>query len=192
MQSKAYKPAPVGQVYRTQGFLWDLFGMRRRDVDRSSTSVPVEPDGPSSRLEATPQRWGTYRTVCVRLCDGFYWPISHATTRDRFSRDAKQCERGCPNRSRLFYHPSGSDADALVDLNGGSYANLKNAFRYRTEYISDCTCKANPWEEEALARHRAYAEAAKASKEKPDTKTTVRASKAEPRSRWARTHERGD
>jgi hypothetical protein len=78
----------------------------------------------------------------------------------------------------------------LVDLNGGSYTDLKNAYRHRTEYVSDCTCKANPWEDEALARHRTYAEAAKASKEKEDAKASARASKSEPRSRWARAHER--
>src|SRR5436190_21216935 len=34
------------------------------------------------------------------------------------------------------------------------------------EYVADCTCRGNPWDEAALARHRAYAEAAQADKEK--------------------------
>ena len=28
---------------------------------------------------------GTYRTVCVRSCDGYYFPISYATTAERFA-----------------------------------------------------------------------------------------------------------
>ena len=32
---------------------------------------------------------GTYRTMCVRLCDGYYFPISFTTTRER---SRKGCE----------------------------------------------------------------------------------------------------
>jgi hypothetical protein len=57
---------------------------------------------------------------------------------------------------------SGSDdVEGMVDLKGIPYTQLKNALRYRTEYVRDCTCRGNPWDPEAIARHRAYAEAAK-------------------------------
>jgi len=99
-----------------------------------------------------------YRTVCVRLCDGFYWPLSYATTRDHFARDANRCEQACPNRSRMFVHrTSETDPTEMKDLKGEAYAKLKNAFRHQHEYVADCTCQGNPWDEEALARHRAYA-----------------------------------
>ena len=55
----------------------------------------------------------------------------------------------------------------MVDLKGLPYTQLKNALRYRTEYVQDCTCRGNPWDAEAIARHRAYAEAAKSASEKP-------------------------
>ena len=33
-------------------------------------------------------RWaGIFRTVCVRTCDGFYFPISYSTSPDRFRED---------------------------------------------------------------------------------------------------------
>src|SRR5262245_44547891 len=35
----------------------------------------------------------TYRTLCVRLCDGFYFPMSFATTRGKLEDDAGRCER---------------------------------------------------------------------------------------------------
>jgi hypothetical protein len=57
---------------------------------------------------------------------------------------------------------SGSDdVEGMVDLKGIPYTQLKNALRYRTEYVRDCTCRGNPWDPEAIARHRAYAEEAK-------------------------------
>jgi Protein of unknown function (DUF2865) len=101
----------------------------------------------------------TYKTVCVRLCDGFYFPISFATRRAQFARDAKQCERRCPTHSRLFVHQNpGDDVGAMVDLEGRPYHSLPKALLYRTQYVSDCTCRGNPWDEAALARHRAYAQ----------------------------------
>ena len=104
----------------------------------------------------------------MRLCDGFPIPISHATTRDRFSANAKQCEQSCPGRSRLFMVRSFAEGpDDSVDLQGQPYRKLATAFRYRNEYDASCTCRGNPWDEEALARHRAYAEAEKAGKAKP-------------------------
>ena len=39
---------------------------------------------------------GTFRTLCVRTCDGFYFPISYATTPARFAEDERTCQRLCP------------------------------------------------------------------------------------------------
>src|SRR3954469_12032226 len=39
---------------------------------------------------------GTFRTVCVRTCDGAYFPISFATTPGRFQDDEKSCKALCP------------------------------------------------------------------------------------------------
>ena len=38
----------------------------------------------------------TYRTLCVRTCDGYYFPISFSTVPDRFSEDERTCQRMCP------------------------------------------------------------------------------------------------
>ncbi len=48
----------------------------------------------------------------------------------------------------------------MNDLEGEPYSSLKNAFRYQKEYVANCTCQGNPWDEATLARHRAYAAAA--------------------------------
>jgi hypothetical protein len=105
---------------------------------------------------------GTYRTLCVRLCDGFYFPISYSTLRERFVADAKQCEQRCPSRSRLFVHRNpGEEVADMVDLQGRRYRSLPTAFLHQTKYVADCTCGGNPWDKAALVRHRGYAEMAK-------------------------------
>ena len=52
------------------------------------------------------QMGGTFRTICVRSCDGYYFPISFATTADHFRDDEQTCQRMCPAAEvRLYtYH----------------------------------------------------------------------------------------
>ncbi len=108
---------------------------------------------------------GTYRTVCVRLCDGYFFPISFATTPDRFAADEAACNSRCSSGARLYvYANPGAEPEDMRDLRGQPYMALKNAFLFRTSYVEACTCKPHPWEREALDRHRLYAERAQKSK----------------------------
>lgn len=101
---------------------------------------------------------GTYRTVCVRLCDGYYWPISFSTTPQGFYRDSERCESSCSSPAALYvYRNGGGDPETMADLYGRTYNRLKTAFLYRAQYDANCKCKADPWEKEAMDRHRMYA-----------------------------------
>jgi hypothetical protein len=86
---------------------------------------------------------GSYRTVCVRTCDGFYFPISFATSSDRFAEDEKVCQRSCPAAEvMLFAHRNpGEDVSQAVSVGGQLYSTLPNAFRYRTAFDSSCSCR---------------------------------------------------
>ena len=103
-------------------------------------------------------RSANYRTVCVRLCDGYYWPMSFATSPQSFAGDAVACQRSCNSPARLFvYRNPGQDPEQMVDLSGRPYARLDTAFRYRTTYDAACQCRPEPWSQEAQDRHRMYA-----------------------------------
>ena len=100
----------------------------------------------------------TYRTVCVRLCDGYFWPVSFATTEAYFDRDRAQCERGCGTPAKLYvYRNPGADPEAMHDLQGQPYSRLPTAFQFRTKFEPTCKCNAHPWEAEAQNRHKLYA-----------------------------------
>jgi Protein of unknown function (DUF2865) len=43
------------------------------------------------------------------------------------------------------------EVEQMVALDGDRYADLANAFRYRTEYVANCRCKPEPWSAEAKA-----------------------------------------
>ena len=100
-----------------------------------------------------------FGTFCVRLCDGFYWPLSHSTTSQNFGRDKVKCERSCPGAPvRLFVNPMpGGAPDVMQDLSGMPYPRLKTAFGFQTGYESSCRCTAQPWDQASKDRHRVYA-----------------------------------
>ena len=87
---------------------------------------------------------GTFRTVCVRSCDGFYFPISFATVPGRFPDDERTCKSLCPAAdANLFtYRNPGEDINSAVSINGQPYSSIPNAFHYRQEFSPTCSCKA--------------------------------------------------
>ena len=86
---------------------------------------------------------GTYRTICVRTCDGFYYPISFATSPDRFREDELACQRTCPAAevSLYTYHNPGEEVAQAVSLNGRLYTELPTAFSYRKALNPACSCR---------------------------------------------------
>jgi hypothetical protein len=86
---------------------------------------------------------GTFRTVCVRTCDGFYFPISYSTSPDHFREDEQSCQRMCPaaDVGLYTYHNPGEEIGQAVSLNGRLYTELPNAFQYRKALSSSCSCR---------------------------------------------------
>lgn len=117
------------------------------------------------------EQGGTYRTMCVRMCDGFYWPVSYATTRENFARDEAKCEKSCGSPARLFvYRNPGGEPEDMKSIDGELYSKLPTAFLFRTKYLDQCRCGPQPWDKEALQRHQVYAlEAAKRKGDKTAT-----------------------
>lgn len=113
--------------------------------------------------DQTPKRSSlkTHRTMCVRLCDGYYFPISYSTTSSRFEDDERACERSCASPAKLYvYRNPGEEPEDMVSLKGEAYSKLPTAFQFREKFNQACRCNPHPWEEAAMDRHRKYAEEA--------------------------------
>ena len=112
-------------------FLESLFG--------NNNNNPVAPPGADLGAQS-----GTYRTVCVRSCDGAYFPISFATVPGRFPDDERTCKALCPAAEATLYsyRNPGEDMNQAVSINGQAYSSSPNAFRYRQEFNPSCACKA--------------------------------------------------
>jgi hypothetical protein len=127
-----------GPQYRTAarqagGFFDQIFG-------RDSGEGEPAPSGDLANPEA---QGGSVRTVCVRTCDGYYFPISYATNASRFAQDEKTCQHMCPAAEvMLFSYPTqGADITQATSINGQPYTSLPNALKYRTEFNPSCSCK---------------------------------------------------
>lgn len=77
---------------------------------------------------------------CVRLCDGFAFPLGQTGIGEH--AQAAACRSACPGSETALYSlpPGARDLDQL--RNGlARYTSLPNAFRYRTALTQACTCK---------------------------------------------------
>ena len=102
---------------------------------RTSISTPSAPAAPIG---------GNYRTVCVRTCDGYFFPVSNAVAPQSFPTDVKRCAAMCPRaETKLFVHGLSGDAQTMFDRNGKRYSAQSYAFRHtRPDYrpSPSCTC----------------------------------------------------
>lgn len=139
-------------------------GTSEQEAQRQQVLVALSQNncGPQYRQAAAPQRnffenlfggnpmfggvdvsqGGTFRTLCVRTCDGYYYPISFATTPARFADDEQACRATCPNAEvSLYSHRTNEDVRQATSINGRLYTELPNAFKYRTHFDNACSCR---------------------------------------------------
>jgi len=121
--------APAAQAQDFFSALFGGFGRARAPY----VSMPFANDDGSVPVQRGP-RYGGGPAFCVRTCDGRYFPI---TASDNASR-AASCNSFCPaSETKLVY---GSNIDNAATETGKPYSELPNAFRYRNEIVTGCTC----------------------------------------------------
>ncbi len=127
-----YRNASQSQPPRQRGLLDTIFGGGWND---ESTWQGGAADMPSS---------STFRTMCVRTCDGYFFPISYATVPSRFGDDERTCKQLCPaSEATLYVHRNpGEEIAQAVSIGGQPYSEMPNAFKYRQAFNSACSCRA--------------------------------------------------
>jgi hypothetical protein len=154
------------------GGLFGWFGRGGSDEEEAA-----QPEGPVYR-SIDPN--GRYRSVCVRTCDGFFFPVSYQTYASHLAQDASVCQSSCAAPAELYvYRNPGQEIDQAISLNGTAYSDLPAAFKYRKEYITGCSCKANEYNPTAIEAANQKAEAAPAPG-KPGTKAPATTQAAAP------------
>ena len=110
-----------------------------RPWSRAERSRFDESDAPTTSAASEHRSWAGGQAVCVRLCDGGFFPIS---TRGDTGDEEATCSALCPDAPVALYHEqSGSDKiEDAVSAKGAPYTALPVALRYRTTLDNSCTC----------------------------------------------------
>ena len=129
-------PPPAAQAEDFLSALFGAFGARRPQPPMTPLSFGGEPNTvfPPDGQVSRPRVYGGSQAYCVRTCDGRYFPISSTGNQTR----AASCNSFCPaSETKVVY---GGNIDGAVTEEGKPYSELPNAFRYRDELVSGCTC----------------------------------------------------
>ncbi len=123
---------------RRRTLLEQVFGIRTYN-DRGSRAY-----GETGIDDALAGRYGTFRTLCVRKSDGYYFPISFSTLPERFDVDEETCRSMCPSADVALYHhrmPSEDSEDMISYRTQIPYAQEPFAFAYRKNHNAENRCR---------------------------------------------------
>ncbi|WP_027170969.1 DUF2865 domain-containing protein [Methylobacterium sp. 10] len=85
---------------------------------------------------------GGPQVVCVRTCDGAYFPMNNLP--DGREGANELCQALCPGTEAVAYSmPHGDDAlkQAASVKGSRAYVSLANAFKFQKSFTPDCSCK---------------------------------------------------
>ena len=101
--------------------------------------APPPEDQPAAEPAAPPPQT---KALCVRHCDGGFFPITDQATPDKLEGLGQLCKALCPNAEASLYTtaPSGG-IETAVAADGTPYTALPAAFKYQKTYDATCSCK---------------------------------------------------
>lgn len=119
-----------------RNFLEQLFG----GAPQGSRELPIEQQALPPEDDQGPRRGS--KAVCVRTCDGYFFPVSYSAFSQSPERLIEMCRAQCPNaETEVFTYSPSRDITEAVSTSGAPYMSLKNALRYRKTHDPACTCR---------------------------------------------------
>jgi hypothetical protein len=130
-----------GAPARSSNFLEALFGQPKPAELRDEPLSPddeLKPDKPIGGGEA---RAGS-KAVCVRSCDGAFFPVSYSASGGRLDSLEDLCHALCPNADvSLYTYPASGEIEQAVSISGARYMDSPTALLYRKTFDSSCSCR---------------------------------------------------
>ena len=109
---------------------------------------PLEATGGRSVFVTIPPLPREFKTLCVRTCDGYFFPMSQASSLSDFDHDQKACEARCPGTDvYVYFHRAigQKPADMVSSATGSPYSRLPTAYLFKkqgTPRPAGCDCNA--------------------------------------------------
>lgn len=129
-----------------------------RDVTIYGTAP--RPQNPGLPSYPDPSQQAGLRTLCVKTCDGSFFPIASNASPLDFRGLAEQCRNMCPGTQTELYFHSMTDqetSDMVSAETGKPYKELPTAFAYRNASARQegCSCNMAAYQEEMKSREAA-------------------------------------
>jgi hypothetical protein len=104
-------------------------------------AVPRNEPGQSGEKGGVQGHAGSY-AVCVRTCDGSFFPVSYSGAGSRADSLEDVCRALCPNADMALYSfPFGGTIDEAAAPSGEPYANLPSAGKFEHTLDPSCSCR---------------------------------------------------
>ncbi len=116
--------------------LFDDYASRRPSSLEIRPDMPIDPGPP---IESRIRRIAG-KTICVRTCDGYYFPVSLRPGTPSDEGD-EICQALCPAAPTRLYALRGPEVADAVSSEGETYDELPNAFLYRKRFDPACFCR---------------------------------------------------
>ncbi len=146
---------------RPRNFFEELFGLVSPD-GAGLREIPVGPPDPDETLEPSDGRArGGPVAVCVRSCDGGFFPVSYSARSANLDDLASLCAALCPNAEvKLYTQSQWKGVDSALSIDGQPYSDHPNAFKFQKSYDPSCGCKppGQSWAEALADAERIIAE----------------------------------
>lgn len=131
--------------------IWNSLDEHGCNIDDEET--PIKEDEPTSInkqvqiISPSHDTAGDLRTMCVRTCDGKFFPIGSNASPLDFNNHETKCQSLCPNTQiELYYHHmhNQESADMISIDTGRAYSKLPTAYAFQNSTSNDirasCGC----------------------------------------------------
>ncbi|TAL80129.1 MAG: DUF2865 domain-containing protein [Beijerinckiaceae bacterium] len=123
---------------RQRGFFESLFG--GGNPNPAPTGMPPDGVPPPAQAPQTPA--GGAEALCVRTCDGGFFPLVLSARRTSPEMLTDLCKASCPNTEvKVYTRVPGAEVRTAVGLDGTPYMSLPAALKFQKSYDPACTCK---------------------------------------------------
>ncbi|MFO1103693.1 MAG: DUF2865 domain-containing protein [Methylocystis sp.] len=148
-------PSVQARLTRPRNFFEELFG------GGPSDSPAIAEPGYDEELESDGRPRGGPMAICVRDCDGGFFPISYSARSSNLDDLAAMCRALCPNAEVKLYTASQyKGLSSALSIDGESYSEHPNAHKFEKVYDPACGCKppGQSWAEALADAERLIAE----------------------------------
>ncbi len=132
------------QEAEPQNIFEAIFGGRARRGEplvEGPGGVVLNPDDPGY-YEGDARAQGGSEAVCVRQCDGGFFPVSYSARHGSLQDLNELCRAQCPNAEAMVYTKSlWRDIETAVSIDGEPYSALPNALKFQKQRVAACSCK---------------------------------------------------